>query len=107
MKCSLSHTHTHTQFQLVIDLTVGDVRYQGSIICPSCAQICHVSQHPQSVFSTRFIVFSFFTLQDNEDSCPSPGRLCMSIVCVRVLQLDCWSLQQNLPPAMGGRLRLK
>ena len=77
--------HTLTILQLVIDLTVDGVRYQGSVICPSCSQICHVSQHPQPVISARFIVFSFYSsLQDNQDSCPSPGKE-MSVVVTVIL----------------------
>ena len=29
--------------QLVIDEIIGDSRYQGSFICPSCSALCYVS----------------------------------------------------------------
>lgn len=32
----------HIVLQLDIDITVDGVKYQGSLICPSCAEICYV-----------------------------------------------------------------
>ena len=43
--------------QIVVDLTVGDHRYQGSYICPSCASVCYVSA--QTMVSLLHTLVSF------------------------------------------------
>ena len=29
--------------QINVDITIGGVRYQGTLVCPSCVEMCYVS----------------------------------------------------------------
>ena len=52
--CSVLLMH----LQLLIDITVDGSRYEGSLICPSCAQICYVSYNIVCFSSSVIVNYS-------------------------------------------------
>ena len=73
---ALNHTSPSLP-QLVVDVTVSQSTFRGSVICPSCSSVC------------------------GPDSCPSPGTLCLCVILshfIALLSPANPQLMYTLPP---------
>lgn len=64
--------------QLLIDITVDDTRYQGSLICPSCLQICYVSSYSNYCVFVQLKTYIVVHLRDVHLRVCFPFIICIS-----------------------------